>query len=90
MPFIVNGQEIQVQVCTIPDERPTTENRFGVSLDHAQKFIAAFKNQQIGGYKMCHRYPMTAESASPHADTFAWNLIEYKVFTNQFLFFGIY
>ena len=79
--MIVRGKTVNLQVRSIPDDRPTLENRFGVSREHALRFITAYKNQQIRGYKLCHRYPMTSESASVHADTFLWNVIDYKVCT---------
>ena len=79
MSFVVNGNEVTIQVRSIPDDQSTKENRFGVSLSHAMDFINAYKNQQIGGYKMCNKYPVSSISASPHAETFAWNILEYKV-----------
>ena len=76
---MVKGKPLTLQVRSIPDDMPTLENRFGVSKSHALRFITAYKNQQIRGCKVCHRYPMTADSASIHADTFLWNIIDYKV-----------
>ena len=58
---------------------PTDESRFGVSLQHAQEFIQEFKNQQINGYKICSKYYMDWKSASVHAESFAWAILEYKV-----------
>ena len=77
-----NGKEIPLRIRTIPDDLPTPENRFGVSLSHALQFINAFKNQKIKGFKICHKYPMSSKSTSVHAETFLWNLQDYKVFSS--------
>ena len=75
----INGVKVNIPINTVPKHEPIEENRFGVSLEHANAFIAAFKNQKVKGYKVCNRYHMTGQSASIHAETELWNLLNYKV-----------
>ena len=67
-------------ITTIVDAPVLHENRFGVSLEHAQTFIKAFRNINIQDRKVTHHYPMTASSASVQAETFMWSILEYKVY----------
>ena len=77
--IIVDGKVLKVLVNTVTQSQPTDEDRFGISLQHAKDFIQAFKNQQIHGYKICTKYHMEWKSASAHAESFAWAILEYKV-----------
>ena len=77
--FIVDGQKVKSLVSTKTQIPPMEENRFGVSLQHAKEFIQAFKSQQINGYKICTKYYLDWKSASVHAESFAWAILEYKV-----------
>ena len=70
---------VKITVNTITLTRPTLENRFGVSLAHANKFIAAFKNHKVNGFNVCNKYALTNKTASVHAHTFLWNVLDYKV-----------
>ena len=76
---MVNGIEVPITVSTVPTTTVVNENRFGVSFSHAKKFIEAFKNQRVRGYKVCQKYHMTGQSASVHAETFLWNILNAKV-----------
>ena len=77
--MVVNGIEVPITVSTVPTDLVVNENRFGVSLSHAKHFIEAFKNQRVKGYKVCQKYHMSGKSASIHAETFLWNVINAKV-----------
>ena len=79
MPFIINGKEVQIEVCSIPDTPPVEENRFGVGLSHAMNFINAYKNQIVDGLKVCQKYEISGKSASVHSEAYLWSLINYKV-----------
>ena len=68
-----------MDVNTVVDAPVVHENRFGVSLEHAQKFITAFRSIKIQDRKVTHNYPMTATSASVQAENFMWSILEYKV-----------
>ena len=77
--FILDGKMFKFLVNTVTQIPYMEENRFGLSLQHAKDFIQAFKNQQIHGYKVCTTYEMEWKSASVHAESFFWNILEYKV-----------
>ena len=68
----------------------TSENRFGVSLEHGKQFITALKNLKIKGYKVFRNYSIPAKSASAHAETFLWNVMEYKVSLLKCVYCGYY
>ena len=76
---VISNKAVQVTVTTLTEITPTMENRFGVSLEHAKKFITAFKNHKVKGYNVCHKYALTGQSASIHAHTFLWSVLDYKV-----------
>ena len=76
---MVNGVEVNVTVRTVPADTAVNENRFGVSSSHARKFVNAYKNQTVKGYKVCNKYPMSGRTASVHAETFQWNVLNAKV-----------
>ena len=90
VPILVNGVEVPISVSTVPTAPVVNENRFGVSLSHAKKFIDAFKNQRVRGYKVCQKYHMTGQSASVHAETFQWNILNAKVITRKHILRIIY
>ena len=79
---MVAGKAFLVTVNGVVDLPLLDENRFGVSLQAGVDFVQAFRNLRINGFKVCHKYPLEWESASVHAETFAWNLFEYKVNPN--------
>ena len=79
MDFVLDNKPFKFLVTTVTQSKPTMENRFGLSLQHAKDFIQAFKNQQINGYKVCTKYHLEWKSASVHAETFSWSILEYKV-----------
>ena len=76
--FILDGKMFKSLVSTVTQIPCMDENRFGLSLQHAKDFIQAYKNQQIHGYKVCTMYQMEWKSASVHAESFSWNILEYK------------
>ena len=77
--FLVAEKVFNVAVNGVVDVPLLDENRFGVSLQAGNDFVQAFRNLRINGFKVTHKYPLEWESASVHAETFAWNLFEYKV-----------
>ena len=77
--FILDGKLLKILVNNVTQSPCSDENKFGLSLQHAKDFIQAFKNQQIDGYKVCTKYDLEWKSASVHAETFSWAVLEYKV-----------
>ena len=75
----INGTEVTTTVTAVSKSTVTDENRFGVSLAHANAFVTAYKNRRINGYKVCNKYPISGKSASVHAETFLWNVLNSKV-----------
>ena len=77
--FLVGEINFQSMVNTVPSDTVTNENRFGVSLMHGLDFVKAYKNQTINGYKVSAKYDLFWKDASVNAETFLWNIHEYKV-----------
>ena len=77
--FVIANQAIDVTVKSLTSNIVSLENRFGVSLSHGKQFVVALKNLKIKGYKVFRNYSIPAKSASVNAETFLWNVMEYKV-----------
>ena len=75
----VQGKDVDVTIRQSPLAIANEENRFGVSLAHANDFVSAFKNQRVLGHKVCNKYPISGRSASVHAETFLWSILNAKV-----------
>ena len=77
--FVLSNKALDITVRSLTSIPVCWENRFGVSMEHARSFIAALKAHQVKGYKVCRNYSIPGKSASVHAETFLWHILEYKV-----------
>ena len=77
--FVVDNKPFMHAVSSAVDYPSFPETRFGVSLHKGQEFIRAYKALKVKGFNVCHKYPLNWSSASVHAESFLWNVIDYKV-----------
>ena len=82
--FVLSNRVVEITVKSLTSNPVCPENQFGVSLSHGKEFIAKLKNHQTKGYKTCRNYTLHGKSASVHAETFLWHILEYKVSLNTF------